>query len=94
MPDSDLGAEDTSHEQKKIFFAWTVISMEVDANSKQVNQYIYKILLDGVKCCKVNTTEEIFDKTVKEDPSEEVTFDPRLEWWEETNPSGTRSKMF
>lgn len=53
--------------------------MEVDANSKQVNQYIYKILLDGVKCGKVNTTEAIFDKTVKEDPSEEVTFDPRLE---------------
>ena len=38
-----------------------------------------KILLDGVKCGKVNTTEAIFDKTVKEDPSEEVTFDPRLE---------------
>ena len=45
MPDSDLGAEDTSHEQKKLILTWIVISMEVEANSKQVNQYIYKILL-------------------------------------------------
>ena len=45
VPDSDLGAEDTSHEQKKLILTWIVISMEVEANSKQVNQYIYKILL-------------------------------------------------
>ena len=48
VPDSNLDAEATSHEQKKVLFAWTVISMEVEANSKQVNQYIYKIFLDGV----------------------------------------------
>ena len=47
----------------------------------------HQILLDGVKCCKINTTdrlpdrcpEAIFDKTVNKDPSEEVTFDLTLE---------------